>query len=74
LDGSPAVRIEQVVAGEHEQLRRRTVDYLTVVPAGFGRWLGLSFATRVGDDPDEQAVGDLVAQFDSIVDTFRWVS
>jgi hypothetical protein len=74
LAGSPAVRVEQVVGAEHEQLRRRTVDYLTVVPAGFGRWLGLSFGTRPGADPDDESARDLVAQFDAIVDTFRWVS
>jgi hypothetical protein len=73
LDGSPAVRIVRSMSGPDAPMTYLSVDYLTVIPHGFGRWLALAFTLRHDIAPDGARAQVLLECFDSIVDTFRWV-
>lgn len=76
IDGGPAVRTEQIESEPDPQtetpVRYRRISYL-VPMAGTGRMLAITCSIVIGDDANADYVQALVALFDAVLRTFRWV-
>jgi hypothetical protein len=77
VDGTAGARLEgtgpaELILGIAAASRR--VDYLLPVPGQPGQWLIVTFATPGDGDPHGAFATLLVELFDSIMQTFRWVT